>query len=130
MRVFCNIFDFQVNYMLYWRFHFKNEIPINHLFTQWRWTYILDFGPWKWSALNMKFVVKRPSRMQGQYFFRSWMGRAAVSGRVQNSPGRAALPGSDTPESSGVFNVCIRTCREEDHGTSADNHICLMSALT
>ena len=27
--------------------------------------YILDFGPWKWSALNMSYMDKRPSRMQG-----------------------------------------------------------------
>jgi hypothetical protein len=26
--------------------------------------YILDFGPWKWSALNMCYMDKRPSRMQ------------------------------------------------------------------
>ena len=37
---FCNIFDFQVNYMLYWQFHFENEILVNCLFTQWKWTYI------------------------------------------------------------------------------------------
>ena len=30
-------FDFQVSYMIYWRFHFKNEIPINCLFTLWKW---------------------------------------------------------------------------------------------
>ena len=36
---FCNIFDFQVDYMLYWRFHFGNEIPINCLFIQWNWPY-------------------------------------------------------------------------------------------
>ena len=53
-------FDFQVNYMLYWRFHFKKEIPINRLFTQWRWTYILDFGPWR-SAFDMGYMDKRPS---------------------------------------------------------------------
>ena len=28
--------------MLYWWFHFDNEIPITCLFTQWKWTYILD----------------------------------------------------------------------------------------
>ena len=35
------------------------------LFTQWKWTYILDFGPWKRRALNMGYMDKRPSRMQG-----------------------------------------------------------------
>ena len=59
---FLVFFYFQVNYMFYWRFHFENEIPGNCLFTHWKWTYILDFGPWKWSALNMGFV-ECPSRM-------------------------------------------------------------------
>ena len=32
--------------------------------------YILDFGPWKWSALNMGYIMdKRPSRTQGQFYF-------------------------------------------------------------
>ena len=26
--------------MLYWRFHFKNEILVNYLSTHWKWTYI------------------------------------------------------------------------------------------
>ena len=83
--------------MLYWRFHFDNEIPINCLFTQWKRRYILDFGPWRWSALNMGFVNKRPSRMQGQWSlwnrtgrqqFSVWFrkfefsGRAAASARI------------------------------------------------
>ena len=55
------LLDFQVNYMLYWRFHFKKEIPINYLFTQWKWTYMLGFGPWRWSALDMGYMDKRPS---------------------------------------------------------------------
>jgi hypothetical protein len=69
--------------MFYWRFHFDNEIPVNCLFTQWKWTYILDFGPWRWSALNMGFVDEWPSRMQGQMVFSKSGGRAAVFGRVQ-----------------------------------------------
>ena len=64
--IFCN---FQIIYMLYWRFHFENEIPVNWWFAQWKWTYILDFGPWRWSALNMGFVDKWHLRMQGQWFF-------------------------------------------------------------
>ena len=67
--------------------------------------YILDFRPWKWSALNMEFVVKWPSRMQGQYFFQSWAGRAAVFGRDQIFPWRLPLPGSDTPIIRGELNV-------------------------
>ena len=55
--------------MLDWRFCFKNEIPINCLFTQWKWTFILDFGSWRRSALNVSYMNKRPSRMQGQYYF-------------------------------------------------------------
>lgn len=50
---FCNFFYVQVNCILHWRFHVRNEIPVNYLFTKWECTYILDFGPW--SALNMGF---------------------------------------------------------------------------
>ena len=32
---------------------------------------ILDFGPWRWSALHMRFVDKWPSRIQEQWSFRS-----------------------------------------------------------
>ena len=66
---FCNLSDFQVNYILYWRFYFENEILVIFLFTKWKWTHILDFGPWGWSVLNMKFVNKWPSRIQEQWFF-------------------------------------------------------------
>ena len=65
----CNIFPFQVNHMLYWWFHFKNELPIKRLFTQWKWTHILGFGAWRWSALNMGYMDKWPSRMQGKFYF-------------------------------------------------------------
>ena len=41
------------------------------LTTQWKWAYILNFGPWWWSALNVGFVDKWTSRMQGQCFFKS-----------------------------------------------------------
>ena len=63
-------------------------------FTQWKWTYILNFGPWRWNALNMGFVEKWPSRMQGQWFFlesskvdRSfWAGlENLVGGRISSS---------------------------------------------
>jgi hypothetical protein len=64
MRV-LSFFGFQVNYMLYWPFHFEKEIPVNCLFTQWKWTYILDVGPWKRSALDMGYMDEQPSRMQG-----------------------------------------------------------------
>ena len=54
----------------------------------------------------MRFVVKRPSTMQGQSFFRSWAGRATVFGRVQKFAWRAAQPGSDTRKfREGVLNV-------------------------
>ena len=59
---------FLTNYTFYWCFHFKKEMPINCLFTQWKWTHILDLGPWKWSALNMGHMNKRPSRMPGQFY--------------------------------------------------------------
>ena len=64
------VFDLQVNFVLHIWFHYWNEIPINCLFTNWKYTYVLDFRPWRWSAFNMGFVVKRPSRMQGQFFLK------------------------------------------------------------
>ena len=30
---------------------------------------VTDFEPWRWSALNMDYMNKRPSRMQGQFSF-------------------------------------------------------------
>ena len=62
--------------MLYWRLDFVNEILVNCSFTQLKWTYILDFGPLRWSALNMGFVDKWPSRMQGEWYFRSRTGKS------------------------------------------------------
>ena len=77
-KAFVILIDFQSNYMFYWRFHFDNETPINCSFTQWKWTYILDVRPWGWSALNMAFVGKWPSRMHEQWVFPKSGGRAAV----------------------------------------------------
>jgi hypothetical protein len=60
--------------MLYWhsfkcsRFRFKIEILVNCLFTKGKWTLILNFEPSRWNALNMGFVDKRSSRMQGRFF--------------------------------------------------------------
>ena len=33
---FCSVVDFQVNYMLYWRYHFWNEILIKCFFIEWK----------------------------------------------------------------------------------------------
>ena len=70
---------------------------------------IIGFIPWNWSALNMGLFVKQPSRMQGQYSFRSWVGWAAAFGRVKNFPGWLPPPESDTPESLCVC-VCVGGC--------------------
>ena len=51
--------------MLYWWFHFEKEIPILFIYSMEVNIYILDFGPWKRRALNMGYMDKRPSRMQG-----------------------------------------------------------------
>ena len=88
--------------MFYWRFHFDNETPVNCLFTQWKWTYILDFGPWGWSALNMGFVGKWPSRMQEQWVLFK-IGRAGNNfwaGPLFSANGRLPPPDSDSPKSS------------------------------
>ena len=61
---------FQASYMLCWQFLFRDmkaqsiaclQSETTHIY------WILD--PWRWSALNMDFMDKQPSRMQGQYFF-------------------------------------------------------------
>ena len=89
--------------MLNWRFHFDNEMPINWLSTQWERRYKLDFGPWRWSALNMGFVdiFKWPSRMQGQWFSQSPTGgqKLLVGSRKSGFLfGQLPLPESTSPE--------------------------------
>ena len=64
--------------MFYWLVHFENKILINYSFTQWKWAYILNFGHWWWSALNMGYMDKWPWRMQAQCFFQSRAERATV----------------------------------------------------
>ena len=65
--------------------------------------YILDFGPWRWSALNyVGFVVKWPSRMQWAMSF-SQVGRAGKNFRSgpENShflDGWLPLPDSNSPK--------------------------------
>ena len=115
----CNTFDFQVNYMFYWRFHFDNETPVNCSITHWKWTYILDFGPWGWSALNMEFVGKWPSRMQERWVFLKSGRRAAVFGWVQKIPvfwtGSCPCPIMTLRKvREGMFNV-PRKPRRRDH---------------
>ena len=82
--------------------------------TWWKWTsMIMDFGPWRWSALNMGFVDKWPSRMQGQWFFWSWVGRSKVFGHVRkiliSFLGGLPLPISTSLEMlvKGRFNVYL-----------------------
>ena len=73
------------------------------------WHYILDFGPWRWCALNMEFVAKRPSRMQGQCFF-SKLGK--MGGSFQ-SGSKISQEGSPRPDLTppkvrrGVFDVYL-----------------------
>jgi len=45
---FLRVFDFQVNYMLYWRFYFEKGIPINCSFTHY------ELGHIYWISLKMK----------------------------------------------------------------------------
>ena len=80
---------------------FHNEISITRLFTNWKgthththlYTYSIYFLPWRWSALNMGFVVKWPcqpcptthmSVLVLQYFGESGSGHCTVS-RVSSS---------------------------------------------
>jgi hypothetical protein len=86
---FCKAF-LQIHYMLSWhsftcfRFRFGNEIAISCLFTKEKGTNILNFEPSRWSALNMRFVEKQPSKMQGGFFL-EWDGPpTVVSGVLKN----------------------------------------------
>ena len=76
---------------------------LNCLFTQWKWTHILDFGPWKWFAANMRFVNKWPSRMQGQWFCRKRAGGAGDLGRDWIAFLRTAPP----PKRSRGWGGCL-----------------------
>ena len=69
-------------------------IPVDCIFAQWKWAYILEFGPWRWGALNVGFVDKWPSRMQGQWFNRSQTSGQQFSVESRNSRffGWAAAP--------------------------------------
>ena len=58
-----------LHYMFYQWFHFKNEIPINCLCTQWKWTYILDLDLKDDVHSIMGYMDKQSSRMQGQFHF-------------------------------------------------------------
>ena len=63
------------------------------------------------SVLNMGYVDKRPSRMQGQWFFRSWAGRVAVFDWVQKISkktmgGCPILYMLSLQVCRGYFNVC------------------------
>ena len=68
----------------------RYEILINCMFTQWKWTYILDFGSWKWSGLNMKFVYKWPSELRAGKSFRS--GPENLDFFLGAAPARIYLP--------------------------------------
>ena len=87
MRV-LSFFDFQVNYMLIDGFTSRRKIPVNSWSNQWKWTYILDFGPWNQSALNMGYMDEQPSRMPGS-------GRARVG--VDQGRGTKAMVFSMMP---------------------------------
>jgi len=86
-------------FVLFWNYLF------NCLFTRWKWTcvYIYDFGPWRWSVLNTGLVDKWPSRMQGQWFFRSQAGRHKFlvgSKKYGFLSWGLPMPKSTSPESS------------------------------
>ena len=46
-------------------------MPAVSLFTHWKWTYILDSRPWRWSALDMSYMDKRGLRekCKGNFYF-------------------------------------------------------------
>ena len=69
--------------MLYGQFHFEHESPVNYVFTNWKWTYILDFGPWSWGALNMEFMNKAAFKNARATSFWSRSGQAMFFGWVK-----------------------------------------------
>ena len=84
--ILFQIFNFQVNYILYWQFHFWSEIQINCLFTKWKWTYIHWFlGHEVEVHSTWALQTTWPSRMHGQLFLGNRAGWATFSGRVHKS---------------------------------------------
>ena len=100
--------------MLYWRFHFNNKILVKCLLIEWKCTNILDFGVWRWSALNMCFVDKRPSRTRGQIIFWSRVEHTTIFGWYENknllllSVGLHAVAGTWAPTPT---QTCMEVCR-------------------
>ena len=98
--------------MFHSQFHFHNKILFTSvLFGTTHLYWILDLENeinWKWDLKSSDL-----QECKWQYYSRSWAGWAAVFGRIQKFPWRAALPGSNTHESScGAFNV--RLLHSED----------------
>ena len=68
----------------------------------------------------MRFVVKTPSRMQGQCVCPSWAVWAAVSGEIQKFPWRLARPDLRAPKvRTGMFHVCWMIRKRDDYVKSA-----------
>ena len=126
--LFFLFFDLQVNYMFHWQFHFRNKIPINCLFTNWKCTYILDSRRWRWSALNMGFVVKRPSRIQGNDFLKVGQGgQAWISKRVQEFPWSVAPARIWHPRK--FVHGCLTSAKSKRHCLSKVVHVSVQSYL-
>jgi hypothetical protein len=119
---FCNIFNFQVNHMLYWWFHFENEIWVNCLFTQCKWTYIywiLDLE----NKVHSIWDLWRSGLQEckGNGFFEVGRGGRNFQSGPENLNffvGQLPLPASTSPErlvgvriSSAITNI---TLYEED----------------
>ena len=108
--------------MLYW---LVNEIVVNCLFTQWKWTHILDFGPWKWSAFNMEFVIKWPSITQGQWFFQS---QAGAGTSFRSGPENPDFFVGQLPLKESTFLERLVGGRIKERGVSSFTHELAASA--
>ena len=82
--------------MLYWQFHFENEIPVNFLFTQWNWTHmywILDLE----NEVHAIWVIwiSNLQECKGNFIFWSRVEHAAIFGwdmKIVDLFGRLGLP--------------------------------------
>lgn len=84
---FLFISYFQVDYIFLSMVSLPEWIP-NH--TNWKRTYILDFGRWRPGEVHSIWVLwtRRPSRMQGQLLFEVWWGNPRfLVGFQKNSRG-------------------------------------------
>ena len=139
---FWRVFDFQINYMLYWRFHFEKGIPINCSFTH----YELEHIYWILDLDEVHSIwVIWTSGLQSRWRTTPWYwrnytkrqlllcwsgghrGREAFGKRCPDHVGRETRP-----TKSEYINTRFYSCRMKfDHiiNTTTDSRRCLISIV-